>query len=150
MTLAASVGFWFGRIQVPEESGSWSAFTQLTDAAGEETAPSLAPDGASFAYASRHRGSWDIYVQRVGGQTTIPVAASPERHESWPAFSPDGQRIAFSESDNDGGVFVVGATGESIKRLTDFGFNPTWSPTGDRIAFVDGGTWESVRAEPGW
>jgi Tol biopolymer transport system component/DNA-binding winged helix-turn-helix (wHTH) protein len=136
VTLASSAAFWFGRVQVPEDSGSWSDFTQLTDAAGEETAPSLAPDGASFAYASRHRGSWDIYVRRVGGQTTIPVAASPERHESWPAFSPDGQRIAFSESDNDGGIFVVGATGESVKRLTDFGFNPTWSPTGDRIAFA--------------
>jgi serine/threonine protein kinase len=136
VTVVSIGGFWFGRIRVPEESGSWSAFTQLTDAAGEETAPSLAPDGASFAYASRHRGSWDIYVQRVGGRTTIPVAASPERDESWPAFSPDGQRIAFSESDSDGGIFVVGATGESVNRLTDFGFNPTWSPEGDRIAFA--------------
>jgi serine/threonine protein kinase/Tol biopolymer transport system component len=136
VTLASIAGFRFGRIQVPEDSGSWSAFTQLTDAAGEETAPSLAPDGASFAYASRHRGSWDIYVQRVGGRTTIPVAASPERHENWPVFSPDGQRIAFSESDSDGGIFVVGATGESVTRLTDFGFNPTWSPRGDQIAFA--------------
>ncbi len=141
VTLASMAGFWFGRIQVPEDSGSWSAFTQLTDAAGEETAPSLAPDGASFAYASRRRGSWDIYVQRVGGRTTIPVAASPEGHENWPAFSPNGQRIAFSESDGDGGIFVVGATGESVKRLTDFGFNPTWSPTGDRIAFATEELW---------
>ena len=70
-----------------------------------------------------------------------PCRRESQRHESWPAFSPDGQRIAFSESDNDGGIFVVGATGESVKRLTDFGFNPTWSPTGDRIAFATEELW---------
>ena len=31
----------------------------------------------------------------------------------------------------------MGATGESVKRLTDFGFNPVWSPDGKEIACAD-------------
>src|SRR5439155_22388507 len=32
-----------------------------------------------------------------------------------------------------GGIFLMGATGESVKRLTDFGYNPAWSPDGREI-----------------
>ncbi|MFN0122253.1 MAG: TolB family protein [Blastocatellia bacterium] len=31
----------------------------------------------------------------------------------------------------------MGATGESVKRLTDFGFNPAWSPDAQEIACAD-------------
>jgi len=136
-SIAAFAGWWLGvRDQAPPES--WSRFTQLTDLEGAETSPALSPDGKSFAYASRAAGSWDIFVQRVGGRTRTAVAADPERDEVWPAFSPDGSQIAYNEGDVDGGIWITGATGESARRLTDSGFNPTWSPTGDRIAFVTG------------
>ena len=114
----------------------WSHFTQLTDAAGEETDPVISPDGTSIAYASRARGSWDVYVQRIGGRNPVIVAGDPERNESAPAFSPDGMLIAFHENDSDGGLFVVGATGESARRLTDRGFHPAWSPDGKKIVYT--------------
>ena len=113
----------------------WSHFTQLTDETGEETDPVISPDGTSIAYASRARGSWDIYVQRVGGRNPTIVAGDPGRDESAPAFSPDGSLIAFHENDLDGGIFVVGATGESARRLTDRGSHPAWSPDGKTIIF---------------
>ena len=113
----------------------WQKYTQLTDLAGEEGAPVISADGASIAYMSRARGSWDIYVQRIGGHNPILVAGDPERQESAPAFSPDGQRLAFHEEDVDGGIFIVGATGESPRRLTDAGFHPAWSPDGRSIVY---------------
>ena len=47
--------------------------------------------------------------------------------------------IAFRSEREGGGIFVMGATGESVKRLTDFGFNPAWSPDGKDITCADEG-----------
>jgi serine/threonine protein kinase/Tol biopolymer transport system component len=130
--LTAVLAWWLGRWSAAPEA-PWSAFTQLTDASGVETGPSLSPDGESFAYSSNARGSWDIYVQRVGGRNPVLVAGDSTLDEVWPAYSPDGKQIAYSL--RGGGIFVVGATGESARRLTTFGSNPAWSPDGRRIAF---------------
>jgi Tol biopolymer transport system component/serine/threonine protein kinase len=128
-------GWWIGQRGSSDTDLRFDQFTQLTDDAGAETSPRIAPDGSSFAYAKMVGASADIFVQRVGGRQPVPVAADPNRHEKWPAFSPDGRFIAFNEGDADGGIFITGATGESERRLTDMGFNPAWSPDGKTIAF---------------
>ncbi len=131
----AGAASWAIAMRAPARPPSWQVFTPVTDAAGEETSPSISPDGSTIAYASRASGTWDIYVQRVGGRNATAVAADRERNETAPAFSPDGQSIAFHVSDGDGGIFIAGATGESSRRLTDFGFHPAWSPDSTRIAY---------------
>jgi len=132
LLLALAAGWWLGH-RDREPSVAWSSYTQLTDAAGVETSPSLSPDGESFAYTSNARGTWDIYVQRVGGRNPIVVAGDTSADELWPAYSPDGKQIAFTKRGV--GIFVVGSTGESPRRLTTFGSNPAWSPDGRTIAF---------------
>ena len=135
LLIGAAASWWWGRPRIVTEA-RWDRFTQLTDLAGQETMPNISPDGGSFTFVSRSRGSWDVYVQRVGGRNPLLVAGDPARQEVWPRFSPDGRLIAFNESDIDGGIFLAGATGESERRLTDFGANPTWSPDGKQIAFA--------------
>ncbi len=130
LLIAAAWGF--GRMGRQQGEG-WTQYTQLTDASGQESSPSLSPDGESFAYASNGRGTWDIFVQRVGGRNPVLVAGDTTRDERWPAYSPDGKQIAFSVGG--GGLFLVGATGESARRLTSMGFNPSWAPDGNRIVF---------------
>ncbi|MFL5607335.1 MAG: protein kinase domain-containing protein, partial [Gemmatimonadaceae bacterium] len=130
--LTAAVTWWVARHSSAPEA-AWSSFTRLTDAAGVETSPSLSPDGQYFAYSSDARGTFDIYVQRVGGRTPVLVAGDSTVNEMAPAYSPDGQHIAYNV--RGGGIFVVGATGESPRRLTSFGGDAAWSPDGTRIVF---------------
>jgi eukaryotic-like serine/threonine-protein kinase len=131
--LLLAAGWLLGRLG-GTSAESWTTFTQLTDASGEETSPTLSPDGESFAYASNARGTWDIYVQRVGGRNPVLVAGDTSVDERAPKYSPDGRQIAYSHGE--GGIFVVGATGESPRRLTMFGSDPAWSPDGRRIVFA--------------
>ncbi len=116
-------------------------FTQVTDQPGEECFPSLSPDGRSVAYASRRAGNWDIYLQRVGGRNPRNLTESCLDDDSQPAFSPDGEWIAFRSEREGGGIYIMGATGESVRRLTDTGHNPAWSPDGREIAYATEIVW---------
>ena len=120
----------------PSEGESpWQQFTRVTEAGGVETGPALSPDGTTVAYAMSVNGSWGIYAQRVGGRNATAIVDDPKRDEGAPAYSPDGTQIAFHESDEDGGIFIAGATGESVRRVTDAGFDPAWSNDGKKIAY---------------
>jgi serine/threonine protein kinase/Tol biopolymer transport system component len=112
-----------------------ATFTRLTDLEGSETFPSLSPSGELFVYAKAQNGKTDIYLQRVGGGNPLNLTAESPADSTQPAFSPDGAQIAFRSEREGGGIFVMGATGESMRRVTDRGFNPAWSPDGREIAF---------------
>jgi Tol biopolymer transport system component len=113
-------------------------FTLVTNQTGVEEFPSLAPDGKTFVYVSRASGNLDIYLKRVDGRNAINLTKDSPADDTMPAFSPDGSQIAFRSEREGGGIFIMGATGESVRRLTDFGFNPTWSPDGSEIAVCSG------------
>jgi serine/threonine protein kinase/Tol biopolymer transport system component len=111
-----------------------ATFTRLTDQEGSEMFPSLSPDGNSFLYARlTSPENSDIYSQRVGGSNPVNLTADSPVEDTQPAFSPDGMAIAFRSEREGGGIFLMGATGESVWRLTDFGYTPAWSPDGKQI-----------------
>jgi len=133
---ASGVGFALRGMRQQPPAPPARSFRQLTTGDGQELFPTLAPDGGSFAYVSAQSGNRDIYVQRVEGRTSIDITADCPDDDSEPAFSPDGSRIAFRSEREGGGIFIMGATGESPLRLTDFGHNPAWSPDGAQIVFA--------------
>ena len=112
------------------------SFVPAAWASGAELFPSLSPDGKWVVYAGEGAGNRDIFLQSVTGQTPINLTSDSAADDEQPAFSPDGERIAFRSSRDGGGIFVMGRTGEGVRRLTRDGFNPTWSPGGTDLAYT--------------
>ncbi len=131
--LAAAAYLGWSRFHAAPDTGR-QLFVQATDEPGQEMDPSLAADGKSLLYASRAAGNWDIYLLRVGGKNPVNLTKDSVADDTQPAFSPDGERIAFRSERGGGGIFLMGATGESVRRLTDFCYLPAWSPDGKEIA----------------
>jgi len=119
----------------PASDAGFDEFTHLTYQAGLESSPSLSPDGEYVAYTAIDGGDRDLFLLRIGGQKAINLTEDSPADEDHPAFSPDGRFLAFRSERAGGGLFVMGATGESVRRLTSFGDNPAWSPDGREIVF---------------
>jgi serine/threonine protein kinase len=109
---------------------------QTTDFPGHEMFPSLSVDGRTLLYASNERGNMDIYRLRVGGSNPANLTADHVGDDYDPAMSPDGERIAFVSERDGGGIFIMGATGESPRRISDVGYDPAWSPDGGSIVYT--------------
>ena len=113
----------------------WSraAHLQLTNEHGTEYFPSLAPDGRSFVYASKANGNFDLFSQRVGGKNATPLTPNTPSDEIEPAFSPNGERIAFRSTREPEGVYVMEAGGENVRLVVAGCHHPSWSPDGREI-----------------
>ena len=130
-------GNWRGdapAVAVP--SGAPSYFQQLTISPGGEGQPSISPDGESFVYVAGPIWTSDIFSQRIGGRKPVNLTADCAKADSEPAFSPDGRSIAYRSECSGGGIFVMGATGESPRKVSDIGYAPAWSPDAREIAYV--------------
>jgi TolB protein len=118
----------------------------LTAAATVAVAPVLAaPASATFpgdngkiAFATREQPNGTQGIGVVNPDGSGEVTLSSGHNDRFPAWSPDGRRIAFTRGSN---VMVMNADGSNQVLLTAGG-EPSWSPDGSRIAF------ESTRDDP--
>jgi serine/threonine protein kinase/Tol biopolymer transport system component len=127
-----------GRGQNGRAGSQVISFTQVTDQPGVETTPSLSPDGKSIVYAKTSGSETALFLSRVGARNAVRLSAVPPAQDTQPTFSPDGERIAFRSERDGGGIFLMTASGESVTRLTDFGYSPSWSPDGTEIIVSPG------------
>jgi Tol biopolymer transport system component len=110
---------------------------RLTKDPSDDLDPSFSPDGGQIAFHSR-RGDGGIYlVPSLGGDERLLV-----RGGYYPRFSPDGQWIAYSTSNDDlreSRVFIVPAAGGSPRRVGEdivLALEPVWSPDGKSLLII--------------
>ena len=133
--LGAALG-WLAWSVAGRNANAPPTLKQLTELPGPERQPDLSPDGRQVVFVSAAAGNEDVYLLRVGGARPINLTANSPAADHQAAFSPDGEQIAFRSEREGGGIFVMGATGESVRRVTHAGFDPAWAPDGSALAYA--------------
>ncbi|MCP3906356.1 MAG: hypothetical protein GY715_22265 [Planctomycetes bacterium] len=107
-------------------------------------------EGTMLALAStQHRRTADIYLKSTVGNTMTQITSDPAE-DVMPAFSPDGQQVAFaSNRDGNWNIYITGIQGGPPVQLTsdpEQELHPSWSADGQKLAFcklgVQSGQWE--------
>ncbi len=112
--------------------------TPLTNA-GQSVCAAISPDGKLFAHAEMKDGKQELRVTNIAtGGTSIVVGASDFKYRSI-TFSPDADYLFFTTGERlEAGILyqvaLPGGTPKKVKSGVDSAV--TFSPTGDRFAFV--------------
>ena len=82
-------------------------------------------------------GPHEIYRMNADGSGVVRLSEVSPFYANFPAWSPCGAEIAFNISELDGwGIHVMDGDGSNVRRLTDDGLGPSWSPDCSKIVFA--------------
>lgn len=121
---------------------------RITDFSGWDTFPDVSPDGSKVAFRRRLntdngnlKYNSEVFVANRDGSNAYNLTNYPD-HDGWPAWSPDGTKIAFAserERFDNWQIYTVNIDGSELTRITDFdsqgGYfaKPRWSSDGSAI-----------------
>ncbi|MEO0560514.1 MAG: hypothetical protein AAF125_00270 [Chloroflexota bacterium] len=128
---------------------------RVTGDEGRDTSPAWSPDGTTIVFVSNRGGTNGIYSLAVNS-CVPPAEGSPPltpqtctitpiivdgADNTYPDWSPDGERIAFA-STRDGGqaIYALRLRNNRVDQLTQgpLDSHPAYSPEGGRIVYTDG------------
>ena len=110
--------------------------------AGAQPTISRLGNRLAFAVSTFNLHIWRIDLKGPGKEPSQPIRfISSTQYEYYPAFSPDGRRIAFmSERSGTDEIWICDSDGSKALQLTSFGgaaiYGPSWSPDSQSIAFT--------------
>jgi Tol biopolymer transport system component len=110
--------------------------------AGTEPTISRLGNRLAFAVYQFRLNIWRVDLKGPGKEPSQPIRfISSTQYEFYPAFSPDGRRIAFmSERSGTQEIWICDSDGSKTLQLTSFGgaaiYGPSWSPDSQNVAFT--------------
>lgn len=143
---------------------------RLTRSAEDDLNPVWSPDGTKIAFVVEHDESSDIYVMDADGSnvkkltndksdrnitydvyimnadgTNVQRITTDPDFDGFPAWSPDGTKIAVSRGMEDSyDIYVIDVDGSSEVNVTNssvMNSDPVWSSDGTRIVFASKRGW---------
>jgi TolB protein len=135
-----------GQIWVMNADGS-NQHAVFTDPNNLDLNATFSPDGRHIAFTRCQPNGFPpcaIYRIRSDGSDLTALTnfdPNPDVVDAFPEYSPDGEKIAFTNLTRDGvleAVYLMNADGSDVRRITPPAIGaaiPDWSPNGERIAF---------------
>ena len=108
---------------------------------GVNTFPNLSPDGRRLVFRRMiGESNSEIFIADADGAHVRNLTNHPA-FDGWPAWSPDGRRIAFASNRNSAyQIFVMDVDGGNVRLVANTegrATAPHWSPDGGRISFTN-------------
>lgn len=129
----------------------------ITSGPGKAEGVTFSPDGKKLAFhwikEGEEKSRYDLYVHQIGTTDFVRLTSHPD-FDLWPAWSPDGQYIAFSRwgdenLDNDG-IYLIPFMGGTARKISStVGLFLNWSPVDDLLAFSNGHEGSITMLSPG-
>jgi serine/threonine protein kinase/Tol biopolymer transport system component len=121
------------------------AFTEtpLTNYVGYQGQPTLSPDGNQFAFVwdGGVDGPTQLYVRTVAGGAPLRLTNTPGSSVDSPAWSPDGQTIAFvrwKTGSTTGDLMLISPLGGTERKIDEGSIRYIdWSPDGKWLYFTE-------------
>jgi Tol biopolymer transport system component len=143
LVLLVACAAWGGKVLLGGFSlpGPATRIVALTSYPGEQSNPSLSPDGSmvAFSWNGEAQDNFDIYVKVVDAPNALRLTTNPAP-DTTPAWSPDGRQIAFLRNSGPSGeVYVISALGGPERRIasSNAGESVGWMPDSRSLLVSD-------------
>jgi serine/threonine protein kinase len=138
VAIAAVVGVLAGILLFPgtreEQTFPEPARIHTLTVSGYDSEPSASPDGRIVAFFSNRDGTPRIWLKQLVGGGEEPLTEGPD---VLPMFSPDGSTLIFIRDEGRvRSVYRQSLLGGRAHKLVEDAAVATWSPDGERIAFI--------------